>query len=188
MESARLHLISFDIPYPPNYGGAMDVFYKIRALTAHGVKITLHCFQYGDRKPSQALEAECEKVYYYPRNTTLKKQFSLTPYIVKSRQAKALLQNLESDKYPILFEGLHCCGFINHKALRGRYKMIRMHNIEWEYYRHLSGLEGSLKNKIFFYGESKKLKNFEPKALAHCRSLLAISARSGNRFRRNRPT
>jgi len=30
--SYSLHIISFNIPYPPDYGGVMDVFYKIKAL------------------------------------------------------------------------------------------------------------------------------------------------------------
>jgi hypothetical protein len=45
MESDReLHIISFNVPYPPNYGGVMDVFFKIRALHEQGIKIHLHCF------------------------------------------------------------------------------------------------------------------------------------------------
>ena len=61
---AHLHIISFDIPYPANYGGAIDVFHKIRCLNAQGVKIILHCFEYGGRKSSPELEKICEKVYF----------------------------------------------------------------------------------------------------------------------------
>ncbi len=32
MPDKYLHIISFDIPYPPNYGGVIDVFYKLKAL------------------------------------------------------------------------------------------------------------------------------------------------------------
>ena len=28
----EIHIITFDIPYPANYGGVIDVFYKIKAL------------------------------------------------------------------------------------------------------------------------------------------------------------
>ena len=35
------------MPYPPNYGGVIDVFYKIKSLHAIGIKIILHCFKYG---------------------------------------------------------------------------------------------------------------------------------------------
>ena len=50
----NLHVISFDIPWPVNYGGVIDVFYKITALAGLGVKIHLHCFEYG-RKESKEL-------------------------------------------------------------------------------------------------------------------------------------
>ena len=28
----EVHIVSFDVPYPPNYGGVIDVFYKIKTL------------------------------------------------------------------------------------------------------------------------------------------------------------
>ena len=43
----HLHIVSFDVPYPPDYGGAIDVYYKLKALHEEGIKIYLHCFEYG---------------------------------------------------------------------------------------------------------------------------------------------
>ena len=62
----RLHIVSFDVPYPADYGGVIDVYYKIKALADQGVSIILHCYQYG-RPEQKELEGLCEKVYYYPR-------------------------------------------------------------------------------------------------------------------------
>ena len=28
----HLHIIAFNVPYPANYGGVIDVFYRIKAL------------------------------------------------------------------------------------------------------------------------------------------------------------
>ena len=66
--SYNLNIVSFDVPFPANYGGVIDVYYKLLWLHKAGVKIHLHCFTYG-RKPSKELEALCEKVYYYERKT-----------------------------------------------------------------------------------------------------------------------
>ncbi|HMX05330.1 MAG TPA: hypothetical protein PKE14_11715, partial [Chitinophagales bacterium] len=66
MKSKHLHIISFNVPYPPDYGGVIDVFNKIKALHAEGIKIHLHCFEYG-RNEAPELNAFCEHVYYYPR-------------------------------------------------------------------------------------------------------------------------
>ncbi|NJN35445.1 MAG: hypothetical protein HC817_15490 [Saprospiraceae bacterium] len=67
MKINYLHLIAFDIPYPADYGGVIDVFYKIQALSAANVRVTVHCWQYGNRQPQLTLESVCEKVFYYPR-------------------------------------------------------------------------------------------------------------------------
>ena len=98
-----LHIISFDIPYPANYGGVIDVYYKLIALKHAGVKIYLHCFEYG-RQHSSELESLCEKVFYYKRNTGLLSHLSLLPYTAKSRQSKQLEDNLLSTNYPILLD------------------------------------------------------------------------------------
>ena len=43
----HLHIVCLDVPYPVDYGGVFDLFYKIKALSEAGVKIHLHCFEYG---------------------------------------------------------------------------------------------------------------------------------------------
>ncbi|HFC00782.1 MAG TPA: glycosyltransferase family 1 protein, partial [Phaeodactylibacter sp.] len=168
-----LHLISFNIPYPANYGGVMDVFYKIKALHGQGVAVTLHAFQYG-REAAPELEKYCSQVYYYNRPTSLFQQFSSLPFIVKTRDAKLLLQNLKKDNAPILFEGLHTCYFLNHADLKNRKKYIRMHNVEWQYYAHLAKMESNILKKIYFKIESKKLQVFE-REIKNVNGLLAIS-------------
>ena len=64
MSEIYLHIISFDVPYPPSYGGVIDVFYKIKAFYEAGIKIHLHCFEYGRGKAAE-LEGLCESVSYY---------------------------------------------------------------------------------------------------------------------------
>ena len=41
----ELHVVAFDVPYPANYGGVIDIFYKVQALSEAGVKVHLHCYQ-----------------------------------------------------------------------------------------------------------------------------------------------
>ena len=42
-----IHIVSFDVPFPPEYGGVIDVYFKAKALSEKGLKVLLHCFQYG---------------------------------------------------------------------------------------------------------------------------------------------
>ncbi|HXB41966.1 MAG TPA: glycosyltransferase family 1 protein, partial [Bacteroidia bacterium] len=82
-----LHIVSFDVPFPANYGGVIDVFYKLVNLYKAGIKITLHCYEYG-RGEQKELEKYCQKVYYYKRKTSFLKQLSPVPYIIKSRTSE----------------------------------------------------------------------------------------------------
>lgn len=160
----QLHLITFNVPFPANYGGVIDVFYKIKALKKIGVRVHLHCFKYGREEAEELLEI-CESVRYYERDTGILKQASLLPFIVNSRLNNDLLKNLEQDDFPILFEGLHCCGWLNHPSLENRQKLVRMHNIEWQYYEHLAKKESKLWKRLFFRLESWKLRRFERNVL-----------------------
>lgn len=175
MKNNRLHIVCFDIPYPADYGGVMDIFYKVKALHEAGMVITLHCFQYRERTPQAELEKYCEKVHYYSRSFSPLKMLSLKPFIVQSRNNYKLLKNLKSDDAPILFEGLHSCAFIHKNALKDRQKLVRMHNTEWEYYRNLTQSEPRFLKKLYLKLESWKLRRFEKKILPYPDAILTIS-------------
>ena len=173
MASNALHIISNSIPWPPDYGGAMDVFYKLKALHQLGVEIILHCFEYKNSK-SEELNKYCKEVCYYPRDTGLRSQFSSIPYIVKSRQCPLLLDRLVKDDFPILFEGHHTTSFLGHPALKGRKQWIRAHNIEYDYYHSLYKAERSIYKKLYYKIESAKLKKYDS-ILALADGVFAIS-------------
>ncbi len=158
--SKSVNIISFDVPFPANYGGVIDVFYKLKCLHEQGVKIILHCFEYGRGKQPE-LEKYCEQVFYYKRNTNFAQQLSAMPYIVISRTNNDLLRNLLKNNYPILFEGLHTCFLMNHPKLKSRLKIYRESNIEHEYYRALAKAEKKLIKRIYFNIEAKRLEWFE---------------------------
>lgn len=168
-----IHIISFDVPLPANYGGVIDVYYKIKALKKIGVNVILHAYQYG-RKADPKLNELCHKVFYYHRRTYINPFTGAMPYIVKTRNTKELLQNLLLDDYPILFEGLHTTYYLSHQALKNRFKMVRMHNIEHHYYKHLERAEPNFFKKYFFRNEADKLRKYQ-NILKHANTIFAIS-------------
>jgi len=171
--SKELNIVTLNIPYPPDYGGMIDTYYRIKALHDQGVIIHLHCFEYG-RQHSVELESICETITYYPRKTSLRHHISLLPFIVNSRKSKILLANLQKNDFPVLFDGLHSTYYINHPALFKRNKLVRMHNIEHDYYMSLARHEKSLIKKFYFISESKKLRWYE-KRLCNAKHVLTIS-------------
>lgn len=156
----HLHLISFDIPYPADYGGVIDVFYKIKALFKLGIKIHLHAYEYG-REQSVELDKYCDTVSYYNRPKGLVYALRSIPYIIATRNSKQLIENLLKDDYPILFEGIHTCLAINHPPLALRKKYVRAHNVEHDYYRYLSKSTNNISKSMFFSIEARKLKKYE---------------------------
>lgn len=187
MPDKYLHIVAFDIPYPPNYGGVIDVWYKLKALHAKNVKIILHCYEYPGRERSEKLANYCTQVYYYPRLVGLNSALSFKPYIVSSRRSHKLIQNLIQDDYPILFEGLHSCYYMDDKRLKNRFKIYRESNIEHRYYYSLFKVDKSLKNKFYFLMASLKLKLYQ-KVLKHASLMLVVSQKDTQYLKDHFPT
>lgn len=155
--SRTLHIVCLDVPYPPDYGGVFDLFYKIKYLAAQGAEIVLHCFEYGrGRQPE--LEKYCKQVYYYPRQKGIS---PLLPYIVSSRRNSDLIRRLSADTHPVILEGIHCTYYLHSKALAPARVWVRLHNVEFEYYRGLARAETSGWKRLYFLLESILLKRYE---------------------------
>jgi len=161
----HLHIISLTVPYPVNYGGVYDLFYKLEALHAQGIIIHLHCFDYG-RGPQPALLQYCASVRYYTRNTGLSAFSTSLPYIVNSRRNDDLLNNLLKDDYPILMEGVHCTYLLTDKRFANRKTIVRLHNVEYLYYKSLYTSSNNITQKIYYYAESRLLKIYEKRIAA----------------------
>ena len=175
----HLHVIAFDVPYPANYGGVIDVFYRVKALSESGVKVHLHCFEYG--RGEQEILKRCHEVKYYKRDTSFAKQLSLTPFIVNSRRSEALVQDLLKDNYPILCEGLHTTAILLDKRLKHRKIYVRAHNVEHDYYNGLGEAERCGWKRLFYRAEAWKLKRYEP-VLKKAAGIFAISQKDADYF------
>ncbi len=178
-----IQIVAFDNPNPPDYGGVVEVFYKIQALYDLGVKIDLHFFAYGDRKDLSPLVDMCQNIFQYQRKMNKSLLTSKLPFIIVSRKNKLLLERLSQNKSPILFEGLHTCFYLNHSDLKQHYKIVRTHNIEHDYYNGLSKSSTNIFRKLFFRAEAKKLKKFES-ILTHADFIISLTQDDNKYFER----
>lgn len=156
----QLHIVALTVPYPPDYGGVIDLFYKLPALHAQGVQIHLHCFDYGRGKQKE-LEQYCASVSYYERTLHHTSITNRLPYIVSSRRNEVLLQRLLQDDLPILLEGVHCSWLLHDKRFAHRRCFLRLHNVEYIYYDGLLRSGSSLLKKVYYWLESRLLKRWE---------------------------
>lgn len=152
------------------------MFYKLTALKSLGVSIYLHCFESG-RQPQEELNQYCTEVNYYPRNTGAKSLSFRLPYIVKSRRSTALRQRLLKDDFPILMEGTHCTWLLQDEAFKERKKFVRLHNVEHLYYEKLYRCTNDLEKKLYYWWESKLLKNYENKMIRLADAFWAVAQR-----------
>ena len=176
----HLHIISFDVPYPADYGGVVDVFYKIKMLHQLNVKIHLHCYEYG-RGQQLELNNFCTEIKYYQRLEGHKGFSTKFPYIVCSRSNSDMIENLLMDDYPILLEGIHCTYLLNDDRFKNRKIILRLHNAEYEYYNSLRHSEKSFFKKIYYWRESIMLKKYE-KSICNKTQILAMSQQDINKY------
>lgn len=158
MKNKEIHIVSFDVPFPADYGGVIDVYNRAKALKETGFKVVLHVFEYG-RGQNHVFQEIADAIFYYKRSSFLKSFLQRKGYITSSRISTELIQRLnESSSDLIILEGQHCSGilpFLKRKAV------VRIHNCEWEYYAALAEKETSFLKKIYFKREAKFLKKEE---------------------------
>ncbi len=176
----HLHIVCHDVPYPPDYGGAFDLFYKLKSLQEIGISVHLHCFEYG-RGIQNNLNQYCKSVTYYKRKNILKSLSLRLPYIVSSRSDDRLLKNLLKDEYPILMEGIHCTYFLFKNKLQNKKILVRLHNVEYEYYNELAKSTNDIFKKIYFFSESKLLRNYE-KSISNKALFIAVNEKDKSTY------
>ncbi len=156
----RLHIVCLDVPWPADYGGAIDMMNRIKTLHKQGILIHLHYFSYNERGIPNELNQFCETISVYEREK-ISNGFSFTiPYIVASRINDQLISRLQEDNYPILLEGIHTTGILSKLNRRDRKIVVRMHNEESIYYKELARAEPGILKKIYFQNESRLLKKY----------------------------
>jgi len=158
--SRHLNIVCLDVPWPPDYGGAIDMMNRIMELKKIGVAIHLHYFSYNERGTPNELNQYCENIYVYERKTGYKGVSTRLPYIIASRVNEELIRNLQKNDFPILLEGIHCTGILQHLEINNRKIVVRMHNEESLYYKEMARAVTNFFKRLYFSNESRLLKKY----------------------------
>jgi hypothetical protein len=161
MPAMPLHIISFDNPYPPNYGGTVEVYHKIAALHKAGFTVYLHCFANKIPQQTPELNAITQKIYFYKTSNNPFHFFSKLPFSVVSRNDRQLLTNLLKVQAPILFESLKTTYIASNEKLKDYKKILRLHNIEQDYFEGIAASEKNPVKKFLYKSEARKYRNYE---------------------------
>ena len=166
--SRHVHIVCLDAPYPLDYGGAVDMFGKIKALHQEGIKIHLHYFEYNNRGDISELKKYCETINSYQRSLGRKGFSFKIPYIVSSRINEELVTNLNKDNYPVILEGIHCTGIVDSLDVGNRKILVRLHNDEASYYKNLARYENNFFKRLYFINESRLLRKYQSRLPKNC--------------------
>ena len=175
----HLHIVAFNVPYPADYGGVIDAYNRVVALSQAGAHVHLHCFLYG-RPPAPQLEQWCEEVCYYNRRMSPWLLLSRIPFIAISRRNSSLMQRLSQDNHPILLEGVHTCECLRllrqiESGSSHRFVAVRTHNVEADYYRLLARAERSPFRRLYLLVESRRLRRYEKAVLPLADHIFAVT-------------
>lgn len=180
MTNRSLHIISFDNPFPPAYGGVIDVFYKIKALHSIGIAVHLHCFVDEIPNDFSVLKEITEKIYFYKRENKFWSYFQSKPFSVHSRFSKEMIHRLHKDDFPILFEGLQTTAMVSYFDIKSRKLFLRLHNNEEKYYEGISKSEKNNFKKLMYCLESIKYKHYQKSVFNLFEKVFTLSETENN--------
>lgn len=161
----HLHIVTHHIPGAEDTSLGSDTVHTIRACTAAGIEVHLHCFQH--RYEEQTVPEDlCHTVCYYKRNTGQRGMEWFLPYGVSSRSSPALIEALNQDEHPVLFVGL----FSVHPLLQTQFNknrkiLVRFNRLESRYYADLAKITPSGIRKFSYTLERLRCRLLEKKII-----------------------
>lgn len=160
----------------PNYGGVIDIHYRLRALHDAGVRFCLHVWYKGAPPDPALLLPYSEQVFFYPRIPPLRYRTLSLPYMAGSRISPELNNRISTDRAPVWFEGLHTTGVLDRGIDIGKRKLLlRSHNLESMYYQELAGAEPNWLKRTYLQYEHRLLLSYEQQVIPRMDHVFSIS-------------
>lgn len=193
MHELKMIIIAHDFPYPPNNGGRVDMWTRIKALHCRGVKIFL--ITWLDREPSEKEYKEINKyvetvIVFRRKHNIIKFILSKYPSYIVDRQISNLDMNKLNNELNLfspqvlLLDGIAgsicALGIINlfDKKLLFVY---RSHNVEYLYAKALYVSEKNLVYKVARYINIDRVKKIEDFIRSRSDMIFEISQDDCNR-------
>jgi hypothetical protein len=178
MSAQSLTIVALDNPLPANYGGALELANKLRALQAIGCEVELHAYARPNRQSVlPALGELCSAVHMYPRVERVWALASAVPYTVSTRNSGQLLKRLVAGQGPVLFDGLHTTALVPALARQAPHRplFLRLHNIESVYYDELAASASNPVAVAYYKTQTFKLRHWEAYCYPYFQAVFPIA-------------
>lgn len=159
-KTLKILVVSGFIPSPPIFGGAIDVWERIKGLTSLGHEVDLVVTE--KLNPTQKQINEIAKYtrhfFFTRRKNQLQQLFSNLPLQFLSRKGLASI-NINQTYDLVILESEFCWSIILNKSIIYKNIVVRVHNIESHYFKMLGKSSNNLRQKIYYKLETSKIKN-----------------------------
>jgi glycosyltransferase involved in cell wall biosynthesis len=181
-------VVSPDYPYPPNHGGRVDIWNRIKALKNIGFSIDLVATvkENPRREEIAYVESYVRTVYCCRRKNRIIDMFSLLPLQIKSRnKLKAIRLYAEYDI--VLMESEYTYLILGNPTLRTKIRLVRILNNEQLYFKELCRAAGIGIRKLYYYLESLRFSRVSRLIRDQVDSMMFISRDEHIAFKDNHP-
>lgn len=159
IKSKKILVVSGFSPYPPIFGGAIDVLERIKGLKSLGHQVDLIITDKINPTQIQLVELGMyvENFYFAKRKNQLQQLLGNLPLQLLSRKGLAKVEiNRHYDL--VILESEFCWPITLNKSITYNKIAVRVHNIESHYFKMLGRSSNSLKEKVYYKIETVKIK------------------------------
>jgi len=155
----KIAVVSGFIPSPPIFGGAIDVWERIKGLKALGHEVDLIVTEKVNptQKQLDEIALHTRRFFFVRRENKLTQLFSNLPLQFLSRKGLSTI-NINESYDLVILESEFCWAITLNKSITYKNIVIRVHNIESHYFKMLGKSSNSLKQKIYYKLETSKIK------------------------------
>lgn len=153
-----LNVISGHVPNPNSLGDAQQTYWLLEALFASGIDVHLYTFIEQSPNFDTTIDAQlskiCSSVTTYPINQGHRNFSFSAPYATGKFLNQQLNQDLASNNFPILIEGMGPSGLALSTALENRKIWVRLLSYAPAYFRYLQERSIAPLKKLFYQREA----------------------------------
>lgn len=155
----KILVVSGFFPYPPVFGGAIDVWERIKGLNALGCTVDLMVTDKLNPEQHQLelLKGYIRHFFFVRRKNHISQMFGNLPLQLLSRKNLSEVEVHQSYDL-IILESEFCWPVILNKSITYKKVVVRVHNIESHYFKMLGKSSASLKEKIYYKIEAAKIR------------------------------
>jgi glycosyltransferase involved in cell wall biosynthesis len=165
----RVLIVAPDFPFPPNHGGRVDIWNRIKLLNGLGFQVDLVASVKDVPREEDAQEVRryVGSLIVVKRKMGFIKHLSFEPFSVRSRRG---LQNIPlSGSYSaVILETEHIAAILRNPDLQVEKRILQVHDHEARYYRELSASSRELWRKAFYRLEGIKFRFYSARAMGQC--------------------